>query len=86
MVTSVGIGGVTLLALHNLISLSPWQQVELFSVLVGLCLLVIGTLVGIASRIEREFVSMSLLFGSLLAAVPLAIATWIDRGRGSSIR
>ena len=26
---------------------------------------------------------MSLFFGSLLAAVPLAIATWIDRGKGN---
>lgn len=83
VVTSVGIGIVTLLALHNLINLSPWQQVELFSVLVGLCLLVMGHL-GWYREQDREtdFVSMSLLFGSLLAAVPLAVATWIDRGQG----
>lgn len=83
VVTSVGIGGVTLLALHNLVNLSPWQQVELFSVLVGLCLLVMGHLGWYREQDrESEFVSMSLMFGSLLAAVPLAIATWIDRGNG----
>ena len=83
VVTCVGLGGVTLLALHNLINLTPWQQVELFSVLVGLCLLVVGHLGWYREQDrESEFVSMSLLFGSLLASVPLAIATWIDRGDG----
>lgn len=76
-------GAVTLLALHKLIDLGPWQQVELFSVLVGLMLLIGGHL-GWYREQERQsdMVSMSLSFGSLLASVPLAIATWIDRGQG----
>ena len=81
VVTTVGEGAVTLLALHKLIDLSPWQQMEVFSVAVGLFLLVVGYL-GWYREQDREsdVVSMSLLFGSLLASVPLAIATWIDRG------
>jgi hypothetical protein len=81
IVTAVGEGALTLLALHKLIDLNPWQQVELFSVIVGLLLLIVGHL-GWYREQDREsdLVSMSLLFGALLASVPLAIATWIDRG------
>lgn len=81
IVTTVGEGALTLLALHHLIHLSPWQQVELFSVIVGLLLLAVGHL-GWYREQEREsdLVSMSLVFGALLASIPLAIATWIDRG------
>jgi hypothetical protein len=31
---------------------------------------------------ESDLVSMSLFFGAILTSVPLAIATWIDRGQG----
>ena len=83
VVQVVAQGALTLLALHKLIDLSPWQQVELFSVIVGLLLLAVGHF-GWYREQDREsdMVSMSLFFGSLLAAVPLAIATWIDRGHG----
>lgn len=83
VVQVVAQGALTLLALHKLIDLSPWQQVELFSVIVGLLLLAVGHL-GWYREQDREsdLVSMSLFFGSLLAAVPLAIATWIDRHQG----
>ena len=83
VVQVVAQGALTLLALHKLIDLSPWQQVELFSVIVGLLLLAVGHF-GWYREQDREsdLVSMSLFFGSLLAAVPLAIATWIDRGHG----
>lgn len=72
--------GLTLLALQKLINLSGWQQVELFSVIVGLLLLGVGHL-GWYREQDREsdLVSTSLFFGSLLAVVPLAIATLIDR-------
>jgi len=35
---------------------------------------------GLAERLELGVAFGGLLFGSLLASVPLAIATWIDRG------
>ncbi len=80
VVQVVAQGALTLLALHKLIDLSPWQQVELFSVIVGLLLLAVGHL-GWYREQDREsdLVSMSLFFGSLLATVPLAIATLMDR-------
>lgn len=80
VVQVVAQGALTLLALHKLIDLSPWQQVELFSVIVGLLLLIVGH-IGWYREQDREndLVSTSLLFGSLLAVVPLAIATLIDR-------
>ena len=49
--------------------------------LTGLILLTVGHL-GWYREQDRQsdVVSMSLLFGAVLASVPLAIATWIDRG------
>ena len=80
VVQVVAQGALTLLALHKLIDLSPWQQVELFSVIVGLLLLGVGHLGWYREQDrESELVSTSLFFGSLLAAVPLAIATLVDR-------
>ena len=76
-------GGLTLLALHKLIDLSPWQQVELFSVIAGLVLLAIGHAGWYREQDrESELASMSLFFGALLASVPLAFATWSDRAQG----
>jgi hypothetical protein len=74
---------LTLVALHKLIDLTPWQQAELFSVIAGLILLAIGH-AGWYREQDREsdLVSMSLFFGSLLTVVPLAIATWSDRAHG----
>ena len=81
IVTSVGQAAILLLAIHKLIDLNPWQQVELFAVLTGVVLLVIGHLGWYREQDQQsDLVSMSLLFGAILASVPLAIATWIDRG------
>ncbi len=81
IVTSVGQAIVLALALHKLINLSPWQQTELFSVVIGLLLLISGYLGWYREQeSESSFVSLSLFVGSLLVTVPLAIATWIDRG------
>lgn len=83
MVNVVAQAALTLLAAHKLIDLNFWQQVELFSVGMGMLLLALGHL-GWYREQEREsdLVSMNLFFGSVLAALPLAIATWIDRGHG----
>ena len=81
VVQVVAQGALTLLALHKLMTLDPWQQVELFSVIVGLLLLGVGHFGWYREQDrENDLVSTSLFFGSLLAVVPLAIATWIDRG------
>ncbi len=76
VVTTIDNGAVTLLALHQLIDLRPWPQREVFTVIIGLFLLMVGYH-GWYREQEREsdVVSMSLLCGSLLASVPRAIAT-----------
>jgi hypothetical protein len=83
VVTSLAEAAMTLLAVHQLIALSAWQQIELFAVLTGLLLLILGH-VGWHREHEREndMVSTSLMFGALLASVPLAVATWYDRSHG----
>lgn len=83
LVNVVAQGALLLLAVHQLIRLSFWQQIELFSVVMGLVLLGIGHL-GWYREQDRDsdLVSMNLYFGSLLAVVPLVFATWIDRGHG----
>ncbi len=81
VVTTVGQAVVLLLAIHKLIDLNPWQQVELLAVMIGLILLGIGHYGWYKEQDQQsDLVSMSLLFGAILASVPLAIATWIDRG------
>ena len=85
VVNVVAQGALTLLGLHQLINLNGWQQVELFSVIVGLLLLGVGHLGWYREQgreTDSDLVSTSLFFGSLLTAVPLAIATWVDRGDG----
>lgn len=81
LVNVVAQSALVLLAGHQLIQLSFWQQIELFSVGMGLLLLGVGHL-GWYREQDREsdLVSMNLYFGSLLAVVPLVISTWIDRG------
>lgn len=68
--------------LHKISVLSPWQKLEVFSLVIGVILLVVGH-VGWYRESEREndLVSFSLLMGSLLATVPLMIAVIVDRSR-----
>lgn len=74
-------GGLTFIALHVLSHLNLWQKMEIFSIVIGLALLVIGH---IGWRREEnqhsDLVSFSMLFGSLLVCVPLGIAVLIYRG------
>ncbi|MFO1002081.1 MAG: hypothetical protein U0936_17235 [Planctomycetaceae bacterium] len=61
-VTTIAQGAVTLLAIHRLIDLSPWQQIELFSVLAGLILLTVGHLGWFKEQDQQsDLVSTSLL-------------------------
>lgn len=77
--------GLILLGLHQWIDLDGWQQLELFSVIAGVLLLAVGHIGWYREQgqeSDSDLVSISLNFGSLLAAFPLAIATWIDRAQG----
>jgi O-antigen/teichoic acid export membrane protein len=64
--------------LHILSHLTPWQQLEIFCIVVGVGLLVLGHLGWYreqAAERQSDLVGFSLVFGSLLAGIPLAIAT-----------
>jgi hypothetical protein len=67
-------------AIQVLSTLTIYQKLEIFSVTAGISLLVVGH-VGWVREQDRhsDLVSVSLLLGSLLAGVPLAIATLYDR-------
>jgi hypothetical protein len=82
LVTSIGLGLLTFLVIQMLSTLTPWQKLEIFCVAVGLLLLVVGH-VGWYREQDRQsdMVSLSLLLGSLLAGIPLVVATYIDRSR-----
>lgn len=80
LIASIGEGFFCFAALVALTHLSGWQKVELFCVLAGLVLLVVGHL-GWYREQEREndLVTLQLLFGSILLGAPLAIAALVDR-------
>ena len=80
VVTTLSQAALTFLGVTVLSQLSLWQKLEIFSVVVGVLLLVAGH-IGWYREQDREndLVSVSLLLGSLLVGVPLAIATLIDR-------
>ncbi len=80
VISAITEGMLTLLAMYRIVDLSPWQQLELFSVVVGLVLLVLGH-VGWYREQDRQndMVSFSLFLGSLLAGLPLGIAMVIHR-------
>ena len=71
---------LTFITLQKQIHLSPWQNIEMFCVAAGLILLAIGY--GLWYREQdrhSDAASFCLLFGSLLAGVPLAIAAIVNR-------
>jgi hypothetical protein len=80
LVSAISQGMLTVLAAHRLMALSPWQQLELFSVVVGLVLLVLGHW-GWYREQDRhnDMVTFGMAFGSVLTAMPLAIAVLIHR-------
>jgi hypothetical protein len=86
VVMAIGQTGLTFLALSVLSVLSPLQKLEVFCVVIGLLLLAVGH-IGWYREQERQndLVTLSLLLGSLLVGVPLAIATLIDRSRNDFI-
>jgi hypothetical protein len=66
--------------IHKMSVLSPWQKLEIFSVVIGAGLLVVG-LVGWYRENERQndLVSFCLVIGSLLTTAPLLPAAIIHR-------
>lgn len=80
VVTTLSQALLTFLGMTVLSELTTWQKLEIFSVVVGLLLLIVGH-IGWYREQDREndMVSLSLLLGSLLVGAPLAIATLIDR-------
>lgn len=82
VVTTVAQGALTFLGMTVLSELTIWQKVEIFSIIVGLLLLVVGH-VGWYREQERQsdMVTVCLFFGSVLLGAPLAIATIIDRSQ-----
>src|SRR5581483_7119117 len=78
VVAAIGQAGLTFLCLSVLSVLSPLQKLELFCVVIGSLMLAAGH-VGWYREQERQsdLVSLSLLLGSLLVGVPLAVATLI---------
>lgn len=84
--TSAGLAMLTLMALTWLIDMNPWRKLELVSVLAGLILLGVGHY-GWYREEEREsdLVTVSLILGSLLVGMPLALATIIDRSRDTFV-
>jgi hypothetical protein len=70
------------LTIHMLSHLTVWQKMEIFSVAIGLALLVIGHVGWHREQDQQDdLVSFSLLIGSLLVCVPLAIAVVLHRIR-----
>lgn len=84
IVAAIGQGLLTFLAVQVLSTLTPWQKLEIFSIIVGLLLLVIGHLGWYREQNRHsDTVTLCLLLGSLLTGIPLAIATIVDRYRGN---
>jgi hypothetical protein len=75
---------VAFLRLNLLIELNGWQKLEIFCVVVGLIMLAASywALFRESDGVPNETISLGLLFGSILAAIPLLIAVlyyrWAD--------
>jgi hypothetical protein len=77
-------GMLLFVALEVLAVLGPWQKVELFCVVLGLVLLVLGHWGWYREQQgerQSELASAALFFGSLLSGLPLAVAVLIHRVR-----
>lgn len=82
LVLSIINGLLLVLMFHKLSLLSPWQKLEIFSIILGLSLLILGH-IGWWRETERasDLVSFALLFGAIGVVVPLLVASGIHRFR-----
>jgi hypothetical protein len=82
LVMAIVEAALTFITLHLMSHLTLWEKLEIFSIIVGLAMLVVGH---IGCRREHDehsdLVSFSLFNGSLLVAVPLMIAVLVHRCR-----
>jgi hypothetical protein len=80
VVLTITNGILLILIIHKLSTLSPWQRLEVFTLVLGVILLIAGY-IGWYRETERasDVVSMALLFGSLGVAVPLLVASAVHR-------
>jgi hypothetical protein len=80
LVLSIVNGLLIVWIFHTLNTLDPWQKLEIFSIVVGLSLLVIGY-VGWYRETEgaSDLVSFALLCGSVALVLPLLIAVGVHR-------
>jgi hypothetical protein len=79
-IAAIGMGALTFLVLYKLSELNVWQKLELFSIALGLVMLVVGH-IGWYRETEREqdVVSLGLVLGSILTVVPLIVAVGLYR-------
>ncbi len=80
VIAAIAMGALTFLVLYKLSELNNWQKLEIFSIALGLVLLVLGH-IGWRRELEREqdMVSLGLSLGSLLLVAPLIIAVGLYR-------
>jgi hypothetical protein len=80
---AVGEGLLALIALHTFLQLQPLESLEVLAIILGVILLGVGH-AGWYREHEREndVVSLSLAFGSILVAMPLAVAVVAYRWAG----
>lgn len=80
IVLAIAEAGLTFVTLHMLSHLTLWEKLEIFSIIVGLALLVIGHIGWHREQDNQsDLVSFSLFFGSLLLGLPLMIAVLLHR-------
>lgn len=80
IVLAIAEAGLTFVTLHMLSHLTLWEKLEIFSIIIGLALLVIGHVGWHREQdSQNDLVSFSLFFGSLLVGLPLTIAVMIHR-------
>ncbi len=80
LVLTVINGVLIAVMIHKLSELSPWQKLEIFSIVVGVLLLMAGY-IGWYRETERasDLVSIAFLFGSVALVMPLLIAAIVHK-------
>jgi len=82
LILAIAEAGLTFLTIHVLSALNVWEKLEIFSIIIGIALLVIGHIVWRREDDQQSDVaSFSLFFGSVLVGLPLMIAVLIHRCR-----
>lgn len=80
LVMAIVEAALTFLTIHLLSHLNVWEKMEIFSVIVGVALLVVGHAGWYREQESQEdLVSFSLLAGSLLVCLPLSLALLVHR-------